>query len=296
MEWNIGGTKFIELHSASSGQPISVNPAGISAFGVFGDGSRLDHKDGAWITLIGSPEDIHVSESYDQIKAAIQGEIESLTISKNNAYVERDALVCALSKLFPSTLERHPENEEWENDWRWIVFVELPGGQATWHIHDSELAMFDHLHRNTGKIWDGHNTPEKYARLEAISSDEITRLRDELVEAAQLHLADEQTVRNLEFLVQTKSQALDKISEDYIQRDRFLIDRERQISLLENELAAKTLKCPKCSHADIHTAFHRSGYDCTWSSHNRAENEHLHYYCRNCSYDWAGPIEPPEVA
>lgn len=90
----------------------------------------------------------------------------NLTVQKNQAYAERNKLVAALSKLFPASLERHPdEDTTWEDDWRWIVFIELPTGQATWHIHDSELSLFDHLARNCGQKWDGHTTEEKYQRL-----------------------------------------------------------------------------------------------------------------------------------
>ena len=64
-----------------------------------------------------------------------------------------------------------------------IVFIDLPTGQVSWHIHDSEFPMFDHLQwhprasteRNkwySGKkaapIWDGHTTEEKYERLAGI--------------------------------------------------------------------------------------------------------------------------------
>jgi hypothetical protein len=50
------------------------------------------------------------------------------------------------------------------------VFIELSTGQATWHIHDSELVMFDHLPRFRGQKWDGHSTPEKYERLLAVTA------------------------------------------------------------------------------------------------------------------------------
>lgn len=82
----------------------------------------------------------------------------------NGVYAERNALVAALSKIFPSSLERHV-GEEWEDDWRWVVFVNLPTGQCTWHIHDTHLSMFHHLQRETGVVWDGHSTTEKYDRI-----------------------------------------------------------------------------------------------------------------------------------
>ncbi len=94
--------------------------------------------------------------------------------SKNNAYHERDMLVCALSKLFPAYLAQHDEADlEWENDWRWIVYVELPTGQVSWHIHDSEREMFNHLEVKANN-WDGHNTERKYQRLKALLNITLT--------------------------------------------------------------------------------------------------------------------------
>ena len=92
---------------------------------------------------------------------------DELEKQKDNAYKERDMLVCALSKLFPSTLGRHV-GEPWEYDWRWIVFINLPAGQCAWHIHDSELSMFDHLIRFNDIRWDGHTAEEKYERLASL--------------------------------------------------------------------------------------------------------------------------------
>jgi hypothetical protein len=50
------------------------------------------------------------------------------------------------------------------------VFVQLPAGQASWHIHESELGWFDHLERRAGNSWDGHTTPEKYERLGSLEA------------------------------------------------------------------------------------------------------------------------------
>lgn len=91
--------------------------------------------------------------------------INELHAAKDAAYSERDRLVAALSKCFPSFLGRHPENEVWEDDWRNIVFVMLPTGQASWHIHDSELPLFGHLIITENIQWDGHDTATKYERL-----------------------------------------------------------------------------------------------------------------------------------
>lgn len=135
----------------------------------------------------------HEKAGQEHVRAEkAEAELAALKGHKDGAYAERDQLVCALSKLFPASLERHPDSDiTWANDWRWVVFIDIPVTEPTvygdarnvlgpcyettvkqvsWHIHDSELGNFDHLLRLTGKVWDGHTTPEKYARLAALSA------------------------------------------------------------------------------------------------------------------------------
>jgi hypothetical protein len=93
--------------------------------------------------------------------------ITELTSQKDGAYRERNQCVALLSKLLPAWIEQHQkEGEEWDSDWKNIVFIELPTGlQATWHVHDSELGMFAHLEKRDTHSWDGHTTEEKYERM-----------------------------------------------------------------------------------------------------------------------------------
>jgi hypothetical protein len=103
---------------------------------------------------------------YDKEK---RDEIAGLTKTKDGAYHERNMLVAALSKVFPSSLEKHI-GDDWDPGWGWVVFIDLPTSQVSWHIHDSELPLFDHLPRLQGRTWDGHTTEEKYARLAALKT------------------------------------------------------------------------------------------------------------------------------
>jgi len=121
------------------------------------------------------------SKTYTQeeLNEALQAQRAELEAAKNTGYSERNQLVLALSKLFPAWLERHPiEETDWDDDWRWIVFIEIPVGapagtltelgqaeQLTWHINDREQPLFEHLQVRDGNSWDGHTTAEKYARL-----------------------------------------------------------------------------------------------------------------------------------
>lgn len=83
--------------------------------------------------------------------------------AKNAAYRERDQLVALISSIWPSWLGRH--EGEWQDAWRNIVYVQTPAGQLSWHIHDSEMPLFDHLAFDASKPWDGHTTEEKYERI-----------------------------------------------------------------------------------------------------------------------------------
>lgn len=117
--------------------------------------------------------DISADANYRKLIPAINAyttnKIIEVTKSKDYAYWERNQLVGVLSRLYPSHLAKHPESDkEWEDDWRNIVCVHTPAGQATWHLHDSDMPMFKHL--EVGKDhWDGHTTEEKYKRLEALN-------------------------------------------------------------------------------------------------------------------------------
>jgi hypothetical protein len=101
-------------------------------------------------------------------------------------YGERNKLVCALSKVFPAALARHSEyDKDWEEDWRWIVYITIPTGQVSWHIHDSELPDFNHLSRITA-CWDGHSIEEKYRRLKELLPVKNKDLVDE-VRSLRIH-------------------------------------------------------------------------------------------------------------
>lgn len=95
--------------------------------------------------------------------------IAQLREDKAAVYTERSRVVAALSKCFPAVLGRHSADESWKDDWRWIVFITLPTGQCSWHLHARDLALFAHLQHDTTVRWDGHSTTEKYERLAALS-------------------------------------------------------------------------------------------------------------------------------
>lgn len=91
---------------------------------------------------------------------------EALIAAKDTAYAERNKLVRLLAALFPSGIAK-TDIDGWDPEWHWCVYIDLPTGQASWHIHESEYPAFAGLPHYEG-AWDGHTTDEKYGRVEQL--------------------------------------------------------------------------------------------------------------------------------
>lgn len=87
----------------------------------------------------------------------------------DTVYRERAHLVAHLAALYPSHIgHTDPEEPEWA-----VVTISLPTGQATWHIAPDDMELFGHVRTDiVGDPWDGHDTSEKYRRL-----DHATRIQ-----------------------------------------------------------------------------------------------------------------------
>lgn len=111
---------------------------------------------------------------------SLQEQIKLLQQQKDNAYNERDRCVALISHMaialgLPVGLGFH-EGPDWEDDWRTIVFVDLPSGQISWHVHEAERYLFSQLCAYHSK-WDGHSTQEKYSRTLCPMLEHRTRPR-----------------------------------------------------------------------------------------------------------------------
>ncbi len=97
--------------------------------------------------------------------AAACNEVE---IAKDEAYAERNKLVAALARLYPSGIAR-TDIPKWDPEWHGCVYIDSPAGQLSWHFHDSEAYLFASLPPYE-KPWDGHTTDEKYERLARLTA------------------------------------------------------------------------------------------------------------------------------
>jgi len=91
-----------------------------------------------------------------------------------DVYQERDRCVAALAWLalrlgLRAGLGRHSPAPDptWDPAWLTVVYVELPEGQVSWHVHERARYLFDGLPAYDPG-WDGHGVEEKYRRLDSL--------------------------------------------------------------------------------------------------------------------------------
>jgi hypothetical protein len=116
------------------------------------------------------------------LDASLSG-ASNFQIAIDGAYAERNKCIAAIAHLARARgwsvgLGEHQDEpgKAWDSEWRTVVFIDLPSGQVSWHIHDSQRPLFAGLSvyapaRERGDDapqWDGHSTEEKYARLERL--------------------------------------------------------------------------------------------------------------------------------
>jgi len=85
---------------------------------------------------------------------------------KDEAYRQRNHLVAALARLFPSGIAR-TNIPGWSSDWHGCCFIDLPTGQISYHYHDSQAFLFADLPPYQ-KEWDGHDKETVHRRLAAL--------------------------------------------------------------------------------------------------------------------------------
>ena len=84
----------------------------------------------------------------------------------DDIYSERDKILVllarwALEQGYPVGVGIDAEQPE---IWKYILFIELPTGQISWHLLEPELEWFSFLPDYT-EPWDGHTRSEKYERV-----------------------------------------------------------------------------------------------------------------------------------
>ena len=127
----------------------------------------------AWLKdwLEEHPKDnIYTVAKFEELILSIS---EELIVQKDVAYRERNMVVLLAAWMCKQLGQvvgiKHHEGDDWDNEWRNIVFFEIHNAaginaQLSWHIHEKELPMFEFLGRYD-REWDGHTTEMKHMRI-----------------------------------------------------------------------------------------------------------------------------------
>lgn len=171
-------------------------------------------------------------DEYENELHARDRRIQELEEQKNGAYSERNKCVALIAKMAVSLgikagVREHPlEDTRWENDWRTVVFIDLPTGQVSWHFHDSEQHLLGGLPRYIGQ-WDGHSTEEKYRRCAAYRTGDkavdLLFMKDKQIE--QLEKERNEALEDVEYLNECVASLESKLAEAkaaFIRLDPFL--------------------------------------------------------------------------
>ena len=87
--------------------------------------------------------------------------------AKDQAYKERNHLVAALARLYPSGI-RATEIPGWDPEWSGCVYIDLPDNrQISYHYHDSEAFLFEDLPPYK-KPYDGHRKEDVHDHLQSL--------------------------------------------------------------------------------------------------------------------------------
>jgi hypothetical protein len=98
---------------------------------------------------------------------ALQRALNEAVKTKDTAYAERDKCLVLMALLAQRIglkvgmgIDPKADGPEWAS----VLFVDLPAGQVSWHIHFGETHWFYFVGAYDGK-WDEHTTDEKYRRV-----------------------------------------------------------------------------------------------------------------------------------
>lgn len=106
----------------------------------------------------------------------LRSDVEAMRGRKDGAYLERNRVVALVARMALAMGLRagvaRTDIPGWNEHWNGCVYVDLPTGQCSWHFHDDQAFLFEGL-PDYEPEYDGHETPEKYARVHEAFQDAL---------------------------------------------------------------------------------------------------------------------------
>jgi hypothetical protein len=118
---------------------------------------------------------------------ASAGVLADVEDERDGAYRERAHLVALLAAMTPGAVITYATDVD-EPGWQ-IVYLNLGGRQASWHISPRDADLFSHVerveHEDPRGHWDGHTKEEKYAAIAAHTAELMQQCGPECAEMHQ---------------------------------------------------------------------------------------------------------------
>lgn len=109
-----------------------------------------------------------LSEHHTKVERALKAKLDQ-------TYDQRNLLAIALAQLVPGSGWGRDNNESWSDDWRTVVYLHLPRGQVTFHMHPRQSALaIGNLPQYEGawdKTWWDEHQPALTGLIEVLGDD-----------------------------------------------------------------------------------------------------------------------------
>ncbi|MEV7793384.1 hypothetical protein AB0O68_15535 [Streptomyces sp. NPDC087512] len=114
-----------------------------------------------------------VNATATRVGERLTQKIRAVEAERDGAYRERSHLVALLAAMTDGAVITYARDVE-EPGWQ-IVYLQLGGHQASWHISPRDADLFAHVERvdveDPRAQWDGHSTEQQYERIAAWTAE-----------------------------------------------------------------------------------------------------------------------------
>lgn len=122
----------------------------------------------------------------DKILEAAQEALDNHKQALDAVYAERNQCVALIARMASIMGNRVGlrTSSDFEPGWQNCIMIDLPTGQVSWHLKDSELPLFNFP--DYPDAWDGHSTQEKYRRVNEAYQIDAKTIIDLSIDAQQI--------------------------------------------------------------------------------------------------------------
>ena len=70
----------------------------------------------------------------------------------------------------------------------------------------------------------------------------------------------------------------------------YMLEINSETKKMEKIYVKNDIRCEKCGGQTYVIVYHKTGFYCSGKFHHHFDEEHLHYKCKICGFDWCGEV------